>query len=175
GRVSVDLRRLAVFCGTSKDTRIISDPTGNRRILPVHIIDIAHEMYNSCDKEMLWHELKHLYDSRYDYTVLKSEIQDLNDNTEMSNASTPEEELIAVKFMIPSNSLSGEWLTITEIINIMVADTKFHIMNNTRVGMLLSKNGYEKKRMRKNGIPATVYHVEIVTDHTKTKEDDAPF
>lgn len=175
GRVSVDLRRLAVFCGTSNDTQIISDPTGNRRIMPVHILEIDQSMYNSCDKEMLWHELKHLYDSGYDHTVLKSEITNLNESTEMFNASTPEEELIAVKFTIPSNSLSGEWLTITEIINIMVADTKFNMMNNTRVGMLLSKNGYEKKRMRKNGIPATVYYVEIVTDSNIAKEDDAPF
>jgi len=176
GRVSVDLRRLAVFCGTSNDTQIISDPTGNRRILPVHIIDIDHEMYNSCDKEMLWHELKYLYDNGYDYTVLKSEINELNENTEMFNASTPEEELIAVKFKIPSNSLSGEWLTITEIINIMVADTKFNMMNNTRVGMLLSKNGYEKKRMRKNGIPSTVYHVEKITDYNNQNGDsDTPF
>ena len=176
GRVSVDLRRLSVFCGTSNDTQIISDPTGNRRILPVHILDIDQSMYNRCDKEMLWHELKHLYDSGYDYTVLKSEINDLNENTEMFNASTPEEELIAVKFMIPSNSLSGEWLTITEIINTMVADTKFNVMNNTRVGMLLSKNGYEKKRMRKNGIPSTVYYVEKITDYNNQNSDgDTPF
>lgn len=176
GRVSVDLRRLAVFCGTSNDTQIISDPTGNRRILPIHIIDIDHEMYNSCDKEMLWHELKYLYDNGYDYTVLKSEIQELNDNTEMFNASTPEEELIAVNFKIPENTMTGEWLTITEIINIMVADTKFNAMNNTRVGMLLTKNGYEKKRMRKNGIPSTVYYVEKINDYNDENIDsDTPF
>ena len=37
GRVSVDLRRLSVFCGTSNESQILNDPTGNRRILPIHI------------------------------------------------------------------------------------------------------------------------------------------
>jgi predicted P-loop ATPase len=37
GRVSVDLRRLAMLCGTTNDNQIINDPTGNRRILPINV------------------------------------------------------------------------------------------------------------------------------------------
>ena len=34
GRVSEDLTRLAVLCGTTNDFNLLDDPTGNRRILP---------------------------------------------------------------------------------------------------------------------------------------------
>src|SRR5690606_4371623 len=72
GRVSVDLRRLAMFCGTTNDVQILNDPTGNRRILPVHVKDIDHKTYNKCDKDELFQELYSLYKSGYDYTILKN-------------------------------------------------------------------------------------------------------
>src|ERR1051325_4768344 len=83
GRVSVDLRRLAMFAGTSNDLQIIFDPTGNRRVLVIHITEeINRELYNGCDKELLLHELNALYKSGYDYTVLREEIEQLNQNTD---------------------------------------------------------------------------------------------
>src|SRR5690606_13065108 len=131
-----------MFAGTSNDTQIISDPTGNRRVLPVHVLSIDQDVYNECDKKQLWRELYSLYKSGYDYTVLKSEIKELNDNTEIFNASTPEEEMIAAKLKIPDNNFKGEWLSITQIINILIEGTKYNVMNNVRIGQILTKNGY---------------------------------
>ena len=37
GRVSEDLPRYAVLCGTSNEEEVLNDPTGNRRILPLNI------------------------------------------------------------------------------------------------------------------------------------------
>lgn len=164
GRVSVDLRRLAVFCGSSNDNQILSDPTGNRRILPIHVISIDHDMYNSVDKAQLLHELNHLYKSGYEWRVLRDEIEQLKESTEEFNLSTPEEELLAVNFKSTENEFTGEWLTATEIMNTMLVGTKFNAMSNTRIGMLLNKNGFRKKRARKNGIPATLYLVERVNN-----------
>lgn len=175
GRVSVDLRRIAVFCGTSNDSQILDDPTGNRRVLPINILSLDHYSYNASDKIMLWHELHHLYKSGYDYTVLKEDIKELASSSEMFNASTPEEELILINFKVPENNLKGEWLTVTEIINIMVSNTKFNVMSNTRIGMLLNKNGFQKSRFRKNGIPATQYFVERINDFNSKTDEDTPF
>lgn len=174
GRVTVDLRRLAVFCGTSNDNQILSDPTGNRRVLPINIISLDHGKYNSCDKEALWHELNHLYKSGYDFTVLKSEIEELAQNTEMFNASTPEEELLLTKLMIPRTEFTGEWMTATEIIKLLTIDTKY-VFSNIRMGLLLTKNGFVKKRIKRNGNSIVAYHVEKITDFNQNSVDPAPF
>lgn len=146
GRVSVDLRRIAMFGGTSNDLQIIFDPTGNRRVLVVHITgEIDRELYNGCDKEMLLHELNALYKSGYDYTVLADEIRELNENTDQFKQSNPEEELIGEK-LSPGSSHSGEWMTITSIIEYLIADTKKTFMSNTKVGMILTNLGYVRER-----------------------------
>lgn len=156
GRVSVDLRRLSVFCGTSNESQILNDPTGNRRILPIHINSIDHTLYNQCDKEMLWTELYSLYKSGYDYRILNEEISELNANTEDFKHASAEEELIALKLKL-GNDQFGEWLTITEIIQFLISETKFNTLNNTRIGIILSKQGFEKKRMKKGSGVVTVF------------------
>lgn len=174
GRVSVDLRRLSVFAGTSNDTQIISDPTGNRRILPIHVIDIDHEKYNSCDKTELWHELYALYQSGYDYTILREEIKQLNESTDMFNASTPEEELLSIKLKPATNDFTGEWMTATEIIKYLTMDTKY-VFSNIRMGLILNKFGYDKKRMKRNGSVITAYHVEKIQEYNDNTTSPAPF
>jgi hypothetical protein len=158
GRVSVDLKRLAVFCGTSNDVQILNDPTGNRRIIPIHIMSIDQDKYNQCDKEMLWIELHQLYKSGYDYTILKDEIIQLNTNTEEFKQSTPEEELIFDKIS-PGNANSGEWMTVTAIIQYLIEGTKYNTLSPTKVGIILSNQNFEKKRIRKEGDAVRAYLV----------------
>lgn len=159
GRVSVDLRRLAMFCGTSNDMQILNDPTGNRRVIPIHIIDdIDRKLYNSCDKELLFHELHALYLDGYDYSILKDEIHELNANTDQFKQSNFEEELIASKLMHGTQG-SGEWMTITQIIQYLIADTKINSLSNTRIGMLLTALKYDSRRKKMNGSTVTCYHV----------------
>lgn len=160
GRVHVDLKRLAVFCGTSNDTQLLNDPTGNRRILPIHILDIDKGKYNAANKERLIRELFHLYRSGYNYRVAGEEIAKLNDNTAVFKQSSPEEELILDKLQKGrENTLDSQWLTLTKIIQYLIADTKIQRMSNTRVGMILTSLGYEKKRIWVADNAATAYHV----------------
>ena len=162
GRVSVDLKRLSIFCGTSNETQILNDPTGNRRIIPLHVLDIDKDKYNQCNKEALWIELHALYQAGYDYTVLADEINQLNANTEDFKQSTPEEELVAYK-LAPDGFLP-EWLNITQIIQYLIADTKYNTLSNTRLGIILCKLGFEKKRMRMGGTIVTAYKVNKLTN-----------
>lgn len=159
GRVSCDLRRLSMFGGTSNDLQILNDPTGNRRVIPIHIIeDINREMYNACDKDMLFHELHELYKDGYDYSILKSEIDELNQNTDNFKQSTAEEELLASK-LGHGTSQSGEWLSITQIIQYLIADTKISTLSNTRIGMLLTEQKFVKMRKRINNSVVTAYYI----------------
>ncbi len=172
GRVSVDLRRLSVFCGTSNEVQILNDPTGNRRIIPIHIIDIDKDAYNQCNKEALWRELHALYHAGYDYTILAGEIIQLNANTEDYKQSTAEEELIASK--LSPEGYTFEWLNITQIIQYLIAETKYSKLSNTRIGIILNKLGYEKKRMKMGGTVVTAFKV-CRTYNTATSGETSGF
>ncbi len=159
GRVSVDLRRLAVFCGTSNETQILNDPTGNRRQLPIHILDINQDEYNKCDKVGLWRELYAMYCAGWDYTILREDIIALNESTMTFKHSTPEEDLIHKKLMPGSATTYGEWMSLTDIQQGLMVDTKFNYLNIQRIGSILTALGYEKDRKRKGSSIVTMYYV----------------
>ena len=159
GRVSVDLRRLAVFCGTSNETQILNDPTGNRRQLPIHILDIDQEQYNKCDKVGLWRELYAMYCAGWDYTILREDIIALNESTMTFKHSTPEEDLIHKKLMPGSATSYGEWMSLTEIQQCLLVETKLNFLNLQRIGSILTALGYQKDRKRKGSSIVTMYYV----------------
>ena len=159
GRVSMDLRRLAVFCGTSNETQILNDPTGNRRQLPINIIDINKDEYNKCDKEGLWRELYAMYINNWDYTVLHEDIQELNESTNTFKHSTPEEDLIHKKIQPGNSSSYGEWMSLTDIQQYLMIETKFNYLNIQRIGSILSSLGFEKDRKRRGNSLVTMYFV----------------
>lgn len=159
GRVSMDLRRLAVFCGTSNETQILNDPTGNRRQLPINIIDINKDEYNKCDKEGLWRELYAMYINNWDYTVLHEDIQELNESTNTFKHSTPEDDLIHKKLQPGNSSSYGEWMSLTDIQQYLMIETKFNYLNIQRIGSILSSLGFEKDRKRRGNSLVTMYFV----------------
>jgi predicted P-loop ATPase len=159
GRVSLDLRRLAVFCGTSNETQILNDPTGNRRQIPIHILGIDQAEYNKCDKEGLWRELYAMYRAGWDYTVLREDIEELNESTNAFKHSTPEEDLIHKKLSPGSATNYGEWMSLTDIQQFLMLETKFNYLNTQRIGSLLSALGYQKDRKTKGNSKVTMYYV----------------
>jgi predicted P-loop ATPase len=159
GRVSVDLKRLSVFCGTSNETQILSDATGNRRIMPIHINDIDHDYYNQCDKEGLWRELFCMYQMGAEYTILKEDIERLNAATEMYKISTPEDDLIHKKLTPGSATSYGEWMSLTDIQQYLMSDTKFNYLNTNRIGQILTSLGFEKQRRILNLSKVMMYFV----------------
>jgi predicted P-loop ATPase len=159
GRVSVDLRRLAVFCGTSNDTQILSDATGNRRIIGINILGINQELYNKCDKVGLWRELFAMYQMGAEYRILGDEILELNEATEMFKLSTPEDDLINKKLQPGSSTSYGEWMSLTDIQQFLMMDTKFNYLNTNRIGQILTKLGFVKERRGKRNQLIMMYFV----------------
>jgi hypothetical protein len=159
GRVSVDLRRLAVFCGTSNDTQILSDATGNRRIIGINILGINQELYNKCDKVGLWRELFAMYQMGAEFRILGDEILELNEATEMFKLSTPEDDLINKKLQPGSATSYGEWMSLTEIQQFLMMDTKFNYLNTNRIGQILTKLGFVKERRGKRNQLIMMYFV----------------
>jgi hypothetical protein len=159
GRVSLDIRRLAVFCGTSNETQLLNDPTGNRRQIPLHILDIDHELYNQCDKAALWRELYCMFQAGCEYTILKEDIIKLNEATEMFKLSTPEEDLIHKKLQPGGYTTYGEWMSLTEIQQYLMVETKFNYLNMQRIGSILTSLGFEKQRKMLNQSKVMMYFV----------------
>ena len=158
GRVSNDLRRLAVFCGTSNETQILSDPTGNRRQIPIHILEINHELYNKCDKAALWREIYAMFCAGVEYTILKEEIELLNQSTDAFKHSTPEEDLIHKKMEVGDRAF-GEWMSLTDIQQYLMMETKFNYLNTQRIGSILTALGYIKERKLRGNSKITMYFV----------------
>ena len=159
GRVSLDIRRLAVFCGTSNETQLLNDPTGNRRQIPLHILDIDHDLYNQCDKAALWRELYYMFQIGIEYTILKEDILKLNEATEMFKLSTPEDDLINKKISPSSETSIGEWMSLTEIQQYLMLETKFNYLNTQRIGSILTQLGFKKERRGPRGQKVMMYNI----------------
>jgi predicted P-loop ATPase len=159
GRVSLDLRRLAVFCGTSNETQLLNDPTGNRRQIPLHILDIDHDLYNQCDKAALWRELYALFQTGAEYTILKEDISKLNASTEMFKLSTPEDDLINKKLSPSSETSIGEWMSLTDLQQYLMLETKFNYLNIQRIGSILTQLGFRKERRGPRGQKVMMYNI----------------
>jgi predicted P-loop ATPase len=142
GRFSEDLQRLAVLCGTSNDEEVINDPTGNRRIIPVNVLEFDYEKYKKISKDRLFIQLYHEWlKNKEEWFLTPQEIELLNAATIKNTEIMQEEELLQKHFV----SSTYYKMTTTDIYCKIVAIAP-HIKTNTkRIGQALKKLGYEQK------------------------------
>jgi hypothetical protein len=148
GRFSEDLVRIAVLCGCSNEEEVINDPTGNRRIIPIPVIEIDWEKYNAVDKVELWMELYHEWREIGDgWMLTKEEVRVLNDLTTKAQQVATEEEALWMFFQHPSDGGFVEYMTNTEIKNYIETNSRLHI-SGQKLGIYLANNGFERKARR---------------------------
>lgn len=151
GRTSEDLRRLAVLAGTSNDEEVLNDPTGNRRIIPVNVLDIDHEAMEEIDKTALFIELYHEWKADPEKFILtQKEIEMLNRCTERNKESSLEEESIFKYFALPDNKESF-FMTASEIKSFIEKDNPTFRLSLKKIGMILKAKGFEFKSERGRG------------------------
>lgn len=159
GRVSSDLTRLAMLCGTTNDLQVLNDPTGNRRLLPIHVISIDHELYNSIDKTCLFMEMYDLYTSGYNYHLTKDDIELLNHSTGDFQASSMEQELVCKYYTVPDETSTDiKWVTNTDMVSHIKLWSSI-MLSPTKLGLELKKLGFEQKTNRKGKSTERVYKV----------------
>ena len=139
--------RLAVLAGTSNYKEILSDPTGNRRIIPIEVKDIDKDLYNSIDKKELLMEAYDLYKKGFDWRITHKDIEYLNDNQKEYEMIVKEKELID-QYYFPGDEFK---MTTTEILVELERLTNQKLNLNT-VGRELLNLKYEKKSTRINGV-----------------------
>lgn len=173
GRISEDLTRIAVLCGTSNEEEIINDPTGNRRIIPVPVDRIDWAVYNSIDKTALWMEVYHEWRKAGDEWMLtRDEVKALNKLSTRHEQVSQEEESLWMFFDLPKNGGITEYLTNTEIRNYIEMNTRLKL-SQTKLGLALIKCGFEKQQKKIGGLVRLVYPV--VKRRSEAESGPTPF
>lgn len=162
-----NFKRWAVLCGTSNEEKVLTDMTGNRRIIPINVKNFDFEAFEKIDKDELFAELLHRYREDPEGFMLSKEMIDkLAENSEGNIATTIEEDLLA-KYFSPAErgEIGAKGLTATEIIMHMDAvGTKNLRLNLRAVGMALKRQGYTQSKARINGKPVRVYYLNTMID-----------
>jgi len=166
GRYNEDFKRLAILCGTSNTTDIMSDPTGNTRYLPVEVISINKDLYNSINKDDLFMEIIRAYESGEEWQLSKNEMDDLMSTSAAFEEIPFERELINTHF---ENTGYGSAINLsaTEIKDYIELHSKQKITNMKRFGVELKKVFGKSKPVKINGQPSYKYQV-----FTKMKEQN---
>jgi predicted P-loop ATPase len=158
-RSNEDFKRLAVLCGTSNDPEIINDPTGNTRILPIEVLSIDHELYNSIDKDELFMEAYRAFTNGDEWQLNKDELALLDGVGQDFQSIAYERELIYKFFKSADSGGYSEWLTATEIKDYVESNTKQKIHSMRKFGMELAKVFGKSRSKSVNGVILNRYEV----------------
>lgn len=150
GRTSTEMRRICSLAGTSNELELLSDPYGNRRILPVNVLSIDHQRYNKIDKAALFMAFYDLYKFGFHWKFKQKDIDQLNADSHLFQAINYEAELVNAFFEIPDNELFAERMTNTEIKDYIETRTKQRIFNTTKLGIELKKLGFKQAKSDSN-------------------------
>jgi predicted P-loop ATPase len=159
GRTHRDLKRLAVLAGTTNDLGLISDPTGNRRILPINVLGINHPAYNAIDKTALFMAFYDLYQSGFNWHLSSDDILQLNENSSEFNAINFEAELINQYFRVPQNGDYCDYLTNTELKIYLEVNSQQRIFDTRKLGMEMKNLGFQQVKRKVNGSTMRCYAV----------------
>lgn len=152
GRRNVTLQRLATLSGTANDNALLSDPTGNRRIIPINILSIDIPVYNSVDKDELFMEFVRLYDSGQSWELSGQDIERLNASSSPFEQVCPEAELLNIHFGIPDSLTDPmiEKMTSTEIKDYLERITEQRLSLH-KLGLELKAHNFHQKPVKMNG------------------------
>jgi len=164
GRRNVTLKRLAVLAGTSNDPKLLNDPTGNRRVIPIQVDEMDFNGYNSIDKTHLIMEAYHLYKSGYKWKLNKEEIKFLNDNTNQFEQASAEKEMLLQFFRLPNfDSKNIVNLQLTEIKS-QIEKSSLQKINIHRLSQELRRLGFKEKTVNIFGNNQNLYEVVRISE-----------
>jgi predicted P-loop ATPase len=159
GRTHRDLKRLAVLAGTTNDLGLISDPTGNRRILPVNVTAVNQTQYNAIDKSALFMAFYDLYQSGFKWELSSADIAELNENSDEFNAINFEAELINQFLFNPKEGEYSTYLSNTEIKIYLELCSNQKIFDTRKLGMELKNMGFLQRVVKLNSKTQRVFRV----------------
>ena len=167
GHYNQDYKRLALLGGTSNELDIMNDPTGNTRILPVHVLWMNHDIYNSVDKDELFMEAVRIYESGESYGLSVDEFKHLATLTSEYETVPLERELILQFFRNCDEGGYIEYMTTSQIKDYIETHTKQRIVSVKRLGAECRSIFGDRKAVKKSGKVMQYYSViKLPTDGT---------
>lgn len=160
GKKNVDLKRLAVLAGTTNETAVLNDPTGNRRIIPINVLNINHAVYNAIDKVSLIMEAFHLYQGGVDWNLDRQDIDRLNGHTKEFEQVRPEFELITQYFGLPGSNggIGKAYVTATQI-KAEIEKLSNQRLSASKIGIELKAAGFIQQMKTIDGHTHRLYAV----------------
>lgn len=157
GRISEDLNRIAVLCGTSNDMEIINDPTGNRRIIPVNIVSFDLDSFKKIDKKKLFIELyREWIENKEDWFLTPEEVNWLNKTTIKNTEVSIEEEILRKSTYDEFKTMTATDIKIA--IEQMFSSAK---VSTRKIGLSLKKYGFKQYIVNDEGKTSRVYKINL--------------
>jgi hypothetical protein len=155
-----DLRRLCLLGATCNEDNVLSDTSGNRRILPFKVKEIDWPAINAIDRNALWAEVFRMYHDGFDCSVVKTDIGRLADGNDEFIDYSMEFELIQKYYEVPTRPndfgvSEASASAIKEYIDRMSGQR----CSLNKIGQELKRIGFTQAHRKANGKTTRVYQV----------------
>lgn len=141
-----DLNRIAMLAATTNTFEIINDPTGNRRFIPVNVLEVDKDAYNAIDKELVLFECYLEWKAGFNPRLTNSDIELLKETSHDFIVANFTEELFFAHF---ADIGMGEEVIMTKT-EIIIYLSRMCAMpskiDGERISLILENGGFDKKR-----------------------------
>ena len=171
------IKRRASLCGTTNESNILKDVTGNRRLLPINVESIDYDKMIKIDTNSLWREAYKLWREDFDWKIYKAEdIEFLNDNTAKNIDVNPIEELFFTHFSLEETSEHTQKVVMNqgEILNYLNANCATNV-SKYDVKDIFVKNKFNYMPHRFNGKLKKGILLYKFEQNQSLIEDDVPY
>jgi hypothetical protein len=162
------LQRIASWIGTSNETQIIDDPTGNRRFVPMTITEIDQKGMEKIDREALWSQLVTEYtkadteELRKPHHLTREEMKFLNMVSAAYAVTSAAQDLVSLIVDLPQIGQKVEYLSSSEILALMKMKYRVDQVNPQQIGRVLTSLGFEQSLKRTGTMVKRMWKVSLV-------------
>lgn len=171
------IKRRASLCGTTNESNILKDVTGNRRLLPINVESIDYDKMIKIDTNSLWREAYKLWREDFDWKIYKAEdIEFLNEHTIKNIDVNPIEELFFTHFSLEETSEHSQKVVMNqgEILNYLNANCATNIMKYD-IKDIFTKNKFNYSVYRFNNKLKKGILLYKFEENQSLIEDDVPY
>jgi len=164
GRNAEEYPRIASMIATSNEAKVLTDHTGNRRLLPIQINGkINFELYNSVDKARFWGQVyTHWVNKIWPVEMTQEHLDILKIQSDDYYDSNVYEEYIQECFEPDPDAFSSN----TEVMMIIQPYLRQQV-NMSEIGKAMVKLGYQRARRSSNGKQVRGYKIRAKTDRVQ--------
>jgi len=168
------MKRKASLCGTSNESDILKDVTGNRRILPINVVSIDYDAMIKINTDDLWREAYDLWRKDFDWKIYSAkDTEYLKQSTLINLEVLPVEEIFFSIYSIEKNEKFSQEVIVNqgEILNRLNNVTSFNILKY-EIKDILTKNkiSYRTYRRGEKVIKGCLFYVESVFVNDNSQE-----